>query len=1535
MAELGKLSLAKLNNSNYSTWKFRMEMLLIREEVWYVIADPKPESPPEKWVKDDRKARATMGLCIEDNQVNLVKDIPSAKEFWEKLRVFHEKTSATSRVSVLGKICDMKLIEGGDMEKHLMELESLFDKLTIAGLVLQPELRVAMIHRSLPESYGGLVTALESRPDSELTVEVVKSKLLDESERRKDRSGLISVDKMATNGYTIAFKIDGNQENLRLKAGHLLPKWCDNVQRETVVDKLEALLINSIHIHNQRRYYMDLERMQNWISGMQLNQHISDLKRSSEECFESGREKYPCIEIDPKRLKELKLYAFLQNAPGCGVYEFGSTFDFNISSRILDQALLLLQHETILVDSTKYTTQEAMMNILDDLLLYLRDVNHSAIKVITILANHSQSMADGVKKLSEKYCQKIIVVVKLAASSQKDDNAERILVQDLSEKASNQLYKQAERMLFGTITLLSSIVEATDDLSILVDVLELCAQSGKLEDKNLNEHNYEQIKHWYVQRHFEPYDYEGNDEENYDDRLINGPSLLHVERALAFNDEVPVAPSCQDGNGGKVCIFLNNTGFGKTTYFTWLAWHLSTSDPSLYLLKITAMEYSTDFDRLKQSDVHNSDDITIVRILYRYVHLALFVQHINSRKIAEIDRDRSNADECAKLLSFDSDKGKLVIEQANKLSTKELIELRLFQQKFNQQKLVLILDGFDEITPYYKDVVMKYFERVARLKGVRSLYLSSRPYGFEAELKNTFTYCQMYRLKPFSNDNIILSLHKFLLKSLDGYKHFKEEHRNDILAKLYSTIRDVLHDVITVPLLLYIVQIILLPEIKKHVSEGTHTISSDMLQNANLDILHLVEQFVERKIKILGTDKTGTSDSAFTTAASKKNEHRLKKEIKEQHMLLAMYVIFDQNDREKLISRKEQRRAIEIMEEVQQGDEKTGIVLGVQNGVPQFLHRMFAEYFTACWFFENWDLFKSESIFHSQTFWSRSLRETREFFDRLILRASKGCDLHLALVNRSHRQIKEILHKDPNAATVRDNVGRLPLHLLHYYSAVGEDINQILNCVSNRNLEFVNQKDKLFEWNALDYIFVSNEGLLIEHLSTIGVKPDMDNLFRQVCSNTVDTLVMQGTEYTYFLVNCIHRNDLVEELSERVAGYLIDVKKIDIYSPRAELNSLSVLEKVVTESNFAMFRQLITKSDAQTLSLGDRADRLLQLSLKKKSNEITYCLVERLPSLTSKINDTKILFFCTKSAIENNCMELFQTLFKKFCFQQKFDCVEEDNFVDEFVDEGRDDTFEIPFENECCFEFSYNSPEVNKEALLSTAIHYGNIRIVSFILQKTNMTVTIELFGKIMQNISTLKYQQLTYNHSKCIPAFQYLFKKIPDLYAIDRKGLNLFHSISKNGCVFMLHSLITIGFDPTRINLITQAEILQQRLNGCNEKSSANIFEYLQQHSYVDFHATLGPIDESIFYKVISKRRFLAAQTLVEGKFRNLSHSGKENAILELLHHLLLKFDVGLILEFAKNLLKESSVEGRIKNDTWHSVYSSIYNQLPVVVFH
>ncbi|XP_053668058.1 uncharacterized protein LOC128718461 [Anopheles marshallii] len=1301
-----------------------------------------------------------------------------------------------------------------------------------------------------------------------------------------------------------------NEEKLREESITLLSQFC-NAEHGKIFDQLQGELLEAMK--TKKHVPLDLKFWQNYFVRIDHTQQLYDLKRSSQAYLESVHEKHPHIEINPECIKMSKLFEFLKGDSGCGIYEFKSTLDLTVSSRILGQALSQLQHETIIVEGTSEG-----MNILEDLLPYLRDVKPPTIKVITILDKHGLGSVIVNKKLSEKHCQKIVVVQQWSRSSQNEEVFEQIQVKDLSDAALSQLYTPKELTMFGTATPLSSIVGETDDLSLMLNVLELCDQPKLMQNRNLNAQNYENIKQWYIQRHFVSYEQEGTKEEGSNLETL---WFSDIKKFLTEHEEELHPPGLDDSDGGKVCIFLNDAGLGKTTYFTWLAWRLSILDPSLLVIKFIAMEYSTDFKRLLGRNVQNLEDTQIVRLLYCYNHLALFVPCISKRTITEKDVIRSEAERCAELLTLDSER-KIVLEKTNKLSTEELIELRLFQEKFNSRKIVLILDGFDEIAPCYKDVVMNCFARFSTLDGVRSLYLSSRPYGFAEELRRTFVECRFYRLKPFLGKDVMRSLHKFLFYKLDDYEQYETNHRCDVLNNLYKILKDVLKDIKAVPLFLYIIQTILLPVIKQHVNKETHTISKHMLDSIKVDKLHLVEEVIKRKVHILMTAKIGLNKSA--TVAAEMVEQSLLRDVKERHMLMAMYVFFNENDLKNMLEQKHRDRADEIMKKVNEADEKTGIVIVVQNGVPQFLHRSFAEYYCACWLYENRERFERKSIFPPPTMWSRSFKQIREFFDRFVLRESEDCDLHMALVNRSYEQINEIMRNNPAACTARDKVGRLPLHLLDYTS-----IRTLERILSVTPLNLINEKDQLLGWNALDYAFVFEDWNFIAKFFK-GVQspfnlmqPNMDNLFQQVCSNDLEALLVKGNKYVNILEQYLNRTDLAK-LSERVAKYLVEKKQIDVHSPLAALNSLSVLERVVPMDNLLMFRQLVTESGSQSLT-NDRAIRLLQLSLKEKALKISRYLIEQHPCLEPMTTGNPDLFYRAEKAIENNHMELFKTIFSQFCTDQRIECVEEEDFINEFVI-NKDNTLkiDIPFKNHCCQKSFHVNVDFKITGLLGLVIHHGNAQMVNYMLRKTEMVLTVELIIVILQQFQT--HNSGNENHENCMSAYQCLFNKFSD---VEKAGLIKRLINRQLVCVYMLPSLIPIGFVPKELNIKTARMWFELLL--CNNRgySSANILVYLQHRLIVDCFNIDRVTCESIFDLAITKENFITTQALIEYKFgpyeTDLAQTEKENVVVELLQRLSHKIGKEKILSFLRSALEKSSPQGEMENETWHSVYTSI----------
>lgn len=121
-----------------------MEMLLAREDLWYVVEAelPDEENRTEQWKKDERKAKAMIVLLLENSQLSLVKNCVFAQDTYRALKNYHQKQSRSVRVSLLEKLCASNITENGDVEHHLRDFDDLFDRLDAAGTTLDKDTKI-------------------------------------------------------------------------------------------------------------------------------------------------------------------------------------------------------------------------------------------------------------------------------------------------------------------------------------------------------------------------------------------------------------------------------------------------------------------------------------------------------------------------------------------------------------------------------------------------------------------------------------------------------------------------------------------------------------------------------------------------------------------------------------------------------------------------------------------------------------------------------------------------------------------------------------------------------------------------------------------------------------------------------------------------------------------------------------------------------------------------------------------------------------------------------------------------------------------------------------------------------------------------------------------------------------------------------------------------------------------------------------------------------------------------------------------------
>lgn len=153
-------------------------------EVRPTEGNPRNAAEVAAWKAGDQRARATIGLLVEQKQHVLIRNTTSARETWENLQRHHERITLSAKVGLFYQLCEMRYVDGEDIEQHFYNMERLFEKLSKAGTNLGRELEVMIVLRSLPKSFSTLTTALDCRREDEVTLELVKQKVIDEVLKR-------------------------------------------------------------------------------------------------------------------------------------------------------------------------------------------------------------------------------------------------------------------------------------------------------------------------------------------------------------------------------------------------------------------------------------------------------------------------------------------------------------------------------------------------------------------------------------------------------------------------------------------------------------------------------------------------------------------------------------------------------------------------------------------------------------------------------------------------------------------------------------------------------------------------------------------------------------------------------------------------------------------------------------------------------------------------------------------------------------------------------------------------------------------------------------------------------------------------------------------------------------------------------------------------------------------------------------------------------------------------------------------------------
>lgn len=512
--------------------------------------------------------------------------------------------------------------------------------------------------------------------------------------------------------------------------------------------------------------------------------------------------------------------------------------------------------------------------------------------------------------------------------------------------------------------------------------------------------------------------------------------FIHNENDLVKRDDVIEVNEVRD-LPDSVVIISAQPGMGKSTLLTHLATPRRSNNElcNLWILKINLEDYSKDFDCWKNKNITKKD---VIKFLLKTVKFeSLKNEHLNYKQIDA-------------LFLFNENTLTIKLDNELTISASTLLELQFFAHYYNEGKVILLLDGFDEIIPYYTSQVLDLIE-VLKLTKVEKLFVTTRPYNnIQSELED--------RLGTFSYDLMQLST--------DGKKEllvgiWKKINNDNSCSQFFTNLDEIFSNIIKldfdgkflgIPLHLIMICTVYLKRI-----QNTETLEKDLAIFENLTIYTLYKAFFLIKFdEIL----CGQLKSKFKINYDTDRENALIKNGK----LALIELVDDKSLLDEIIS--EQDRHL-LIEEVKQAKEKTGLVDRIVNDKPRFVHRTYAEYCAAellAYMLNNPQREQAKRLLYTiLTKFTDQSRVIFMFFNYKILSESDNSFILISALDGS------LSENYQNIDEIYDSYGRTPIHLSYYCGRWNS-----MQKLAQKYPKAMGIKDKLFEWTPFHYYMVNH-----------------------------------------------------------------------------------------------------------------------------------------------------------------------------------------------------------------------------------------------------------------------------------------------------------------------------------------------------------------------------------------------------------------------------------------------------------------------------
>ncbi|XP_064464724.1 uncharacterized protein LOC135376054 [Ornithodoros turicata] len=337
-------------------------------------------------------------------------------------------------------------------------------------------------------------------------------------------------------------------------------------------------------------------------------------------------------------------------------------------------------------------------------------------------------------------------------------------------------------------------------------------------------------------------------------------------------------------------------------------------------------------------------------------------------------------------------------------------------------KVVVIFDAFDEVVAQVRKFLMELVVALRKTM-ISKIFLFGRN-CFKPELQNKFNTIA-FEIVGFRDEEQVQYLKRFWKRN--GRK-IDDEKLDSCARRSLGRFSSQWNDKLTKnPLLVHMIAEIDEARVE-HLEQGNPE-DEKPVHAEKYSTLNIYEEFVETKLTIYQKKQTGGTDSNKSLIAVQDEKVKTRSSLYEDHGLLALKVVFNQELLAMLLSKKELRN-IEpggtLMKRVVDGYLKHGLIDGHNKGIPVFVHRTFAEFFAACFLAnevtEEADAAGRVTKIVASMYRNIDYDGILNFFDAL---GAKSHALHCHVMNNDWRSVENLAE----VPFSRDGFLRSPVHI--------------------------------------------------------------------------------------------------------------------------------------------------------------------------------------------------------------------------------------------------------------------------------------------------------------------------------------------------------------------------------------------------------------------------------------------------------------------------------------------------------------------------